>query len=666
MLFLSIFATDSTFVELQFKIKDMKQRKMKQLLFLSLISALLLSGCADKDVYQGGGEEDGKNTPLSPTEAFDFNLSQEVKVNVDYGFTNDYYIIFELYTQNPMKEVDGSWVKDESLSYVHAASTDKNGQYSGTIQISSDITELWLYTDYLGAISPVELTVSNGEISYNQAGYIAALQTKTRGVTSNGHNYLDDWKLMPGLDWDIYGFPSLMEEELSLPSATILYSIKETYSNITNKRIKDLHPEWLNNNTTSEIKITKPTELSLVFVASSASWNNAVGYFTYPTGATPTLNSIQKILAFPNASPISKISNGKRVGALLCGHEVKLKYWNEATQQFEDEFPAGVTIGWCLEGASFKDGTVKRESYAGTRYSYSSLNSDNEQRVVALRDGGTDQIVAIGFEDKSDFDYCDATFYLKIANPGSIDTETPELPSVDPPSTVNNTTTGILAFEDLWPSRGDYDMNDVMLEYKSTLYQNALTGKAYRIVDEFTPLHNGGSLTSGFGYQLYKLGQDGVRSIQVDGPAGWKIEADQSSPTIILFDNVRSVIGQKYTVTIELNDVDPKLVASPYNPFIFVENRDKEVHMVNYPPTAKADKELFNTHDDVSNVSAGIYYISRYKGEVELMPFGMNLPIIDFKLLADGEGVKIYETFPNFIGWVQSGGTKNKDWYKRK
>ena len=68
----------------------------------------------------------------------------------------------------------------------------------------------------------------------------------------------------------------------------------------------------------------------------------------------------------------------------------------------------------------------------------------------------------------------------------------------------------------------------------------------------------------------------------------------------------------------------------------------------------------------MSNASAGIYYISRYKGEVELMPFGMNLPIIDFKLLADGEGVKIYETFPNFIGWVQSGGTKNKDWYKKK
>ena len=113
---------------------------------------------------------------------------------------------------------------------------------------------------------------------------------------------------------------------------------------------------------------------------------------------------------------------------------------------------------------------------------------------MALRDGSTDQIVAIGFEDNKDFDYCDATFYLKIANPGSIDTEAPELPSVDPPTTVNNTVTGLLAFEDLWPSQGDYDMNDVIVEYKSTIYQNALTGKAYKIVDEFTPVHSGGSL----------------------------------------------------------------------------------------------------------------------------------------------------------------------------
>ena len=104
-----------------------------------------------------------------------------------------------------MKEEDGSWVKDETLSYIYSASTDKKGKYSGSTQIASDIKEVWLYTDYLGAISPVKITISdNGEIKYNQADYIASLNTQTRGVTNSGHNYLDDWMLMQGLDWDKY------------------------------------------------------------------------------------------------------------------------------------------------------------------------------------------------------------------------------------------------------------------------------------------------------------------------------------------------------------------------------------------------------------------------------------------------------------------------------
>lgn len=640
----------------------MKQRKMKQIVFLSLMSVLLLGSCTDRDVYQGGGEETGKNTPLKPSEVFDFSMMQQVKVNVDYGFTSDYYITFDLYSQDPMKEENDSWVKDESLSPVYSAPTDKKGRYSGTVEIPSDITEVWLYTDYLGAISPVKLTISNGEINYNQSAYIASLQTKTRGTTTGGHDYLDDWMLMSGVDWDGYGMPNNMEATLSAPPAEILYSIRSTYSNISGSKIKDLHPEWLNNNTTSEIKIIKDTELSLVFVASSAGFNNTVGYFTYKSGTVPTPETVQKVLAFPNASPISKVSGGERAGSLLCGHEVKLKYWNEAEQKFEDKFPAGVTVGWSLQANAFKSGDILKG--VGIRYSYSTMNYDNSQRVVALRDGGTDQIVAIGFEDNVDFDYCDATFYLKIAEANAIDPGGPELPPVDPPSNVTTTYKGTLAYEDQWPAQQDYDMNDVMVTYQSTLYRNVANSKIYKIVDEFTPIHSGGVYTCGFGYQLHNLEPDRVRSINVSGPDGWKIETDQPHSTVILFDNIKSVLNQKFTVTIELADVELSQVTPPYNPFIFVNGRSREVHLVNYAPTDKADKSFFNTSDDMSNVDEGIYYITRYGEEVDIMPFAINLPILDFSIPT--EGVKIYDTYPDFIGWVKSKGTSNKDWYKNK
>lgn len=635
---------------------------MKQIVFLSLMSMLLLGSCTDRDVYQGGGEETGKNTPLKPSEVFDFSMMQQVKVNVDYGFAGDYYITFDLYSQDPMKEENDSWIKDESLSPVYSAPTDKKGRYSGTVEIPSDITEVWLYTDYLGAISPVKLTISNGEINYNQSAYIASLQTKTRGTTTGGHNYLDDWMLMPGVDWDGYGVSNNMEAALSAPPAEILYSIRSTYSNISGRQIKDLHPEWLNNNTTSEIKIIKDTELSLVFVASSASFNNTVGYFTYKSGTVPTPETVQKVLAFPNASPISKVSDGERTGSLLCGHEVKLKYWNEDEQKFEDKFPAGVTVGWSLQANAFKSGDILKG--IGIRYSYSTMNYDNSQRVVALRDGGTDQIVAIGFEDNVDFDYCDATFYLKIAEANAIDPGGPELPPVDPPSNVTTTYKGTLAYEDQWPAQKDYDMNDVVMTYQSTLYRNVVSNKIYKIVDEFIPLHSGGTHICGFGYQLHNLTPDRVRSIEVSGPDGWKIETAQSHPTVILFDNMKSVLNQKFTVTIELADVDLSQVTPPYNPFIFVNGRSREVHLVNYAPTDKADKSFFNTSDDMSNIDEGIYYITRYGEEVDIMPFAINLPILDFSIPT--EGVKIYDTYPDFIGWVKSKGTTNKNWYKNK
>ena len=41
---------------------------MKQLVFVSLVSALTLNSCADKDVYQG----EQKNKPISPTKVKDF------------------------------------------------------------------------------------------------------------------------------------------------------------------------------------------------------------------------------------------------------------------------------------------------------------------------------------------------------------------------------------------------------------------------------------------------------------------------------------------------------------------------------------------------------------------------------------------------------------------
>lgn len=646
-----------------------------------------ICSCVDnqRDLY----EEPEK---LPKEQFFDFDMNQSLAIDIDYGFKEDYKVLFEIYDQNPFEVND----ENSKIEPLYRAATYNQGKFSEDgITIPADISEIWLSSDFLGTASPVKLTIgTDRRISFNQDEYIKALlakaeTVKSRGVTTNQHKYLDDWKLLPDVDWNDNGRPNNLSVEKNIPPASVLYNVKSIFSKTDGKSIHDNHPEFFGGNMTSDIPIKEETEVSLVFVNSSAAWYNTVGYYTYPTGKKPTdPKEIKKILAFPNASPVYKTAG---VGALVCGDEVKLKYWNEDTKEFEDKFPAGVTIGWCLQGMGFRnkplDGYVQGDLVKGmgTRYSTTELNDPDKkdgvkrQRTVALRDTESNQIVAIGFEDNIDLDYCDAIFYIHIAKKDAIDEDViPPLP-IDPegpPTDEDNYTSysGILTFEDLWPKEGDYDMNDVMIRYSSKVYKSIMNNRVYKVVDEFTPLHCGGFLANGFGYQLHNITYGAIGKVTIDSPTyasksqymPGETEAGQSHPTILLFDDMKLFNGKeeeadkKYTVTIQVNDVLSKDILPPYNPFIFVDSdktRGKEVHLVKYPPTDKADTSLFGTGKDVSRPDEELYYVS-----TDLMPFALNMPVSDFPI--PEEGVRIDESYPKFATWVKSNGTQAKDWYK--
>lgn len=643
----------------------------------------LICSCVDnqRDLFK----EPGK---LSKDEYFDFNMNQSLTINVDYGFKNDYAVLFEIYDQIPV-ETDASVKK--SIEPIYRATTDKYGKFNEEgITIPTAVSEVWLSSDYLGTASPVKIAIgADKRISFNQDAYIQSLLAKSpalsRGITTNEHKYPDDWMLLPGVDWDDNGRPNNLSAEKNIPPASVLYNIKSVFKKADGKGILQNYPEFFTGNMVSDIPIVKKTEVSLVFVNSTAAWYNTVGYYTYPTGETPDINKIKKIIAFPNASPVYKTAG---VGALVCGDEVKLKYWNEDKNQFEDEFPEGVTIGWCLQGMGFRNkplnGDVQGDLVAGmgTRYSTTDLNkagSDGvkRQRTVSLRDTESNQIVAIGFEDNIDLDYCDAIFYIHISEKDAIDEGViPPLPvdPAGPPTDEDNyiVHSGTLLFEDLWPEQGDYDMNDVMIRYTSKVYKSILTNRVYKIVDEYTPLHRGGYLTNGFGYQLHDISNSDISKVTIEGPSNAQkskymsgsTESGQSHPTILLFDNMATFDGKeeankKFTVTIELNDVNEKDVVAPYNPFIFIESdktRGKEVHLVKYPPTDKADLSLLGTGKDVSRPDEELYYVS-----VDLMPFALNMPVVDFPI--PEEGVRIDESYPQFTTWVKSNGKEGTKWY---
>lgn len=636
-------------------------------LSITLFGILLFAGsCLDTDrnLY----------VELTKDQYFDFNLNQEVAINVDYAFkTEGYTVLFDIYDQNPLEEKEDGTIEKKDITPIYRAATDGNGKFSGSIQLLAALSEVWLHSDYLGTISPVKLEIKDGKLSFQQDEYIASLLQKTgktRATTPKKHTYPNGWLILG--DWNEYGTPDYLLPELASPPPSTLYSIKDIYNStpVGGKFITERYPEFFDGTMTSDVKIIKSTKIRLAFVNSTASWNNTIGYFTYPTNQPPTsVKDIQKILAFPNASPIIKSATSR--GALLCGHQVQLRYWDG--KEFQDEFPAGISIGWYLEGMGFnlpQGGNITEQK---SRYSITSLNSDGIQRTVSLKDKNSTQIVAVGFEDNEDMKYNDACFYLDIEEKDAIDPTTPELPEVDPPSNVENkfTSIGTLTYEDQWPSTGDYDMNDVMIDYSCTIYKNIVGNKVYKIVDEFTPRHNGGTLQTGFGYQLSSIRASDVKNVIIEGETsstymeGQSLEPGQTHPTILLFDNIAHVIGKKFKITIELNDVLEADILPPYNPFIFVDSdkgRGKEVHLPKYRPTDKADTSLFGTEGDGSRPEDDLYYVvSKWLPQ---MPYAIHLPNIkDFPIPEEYEPIDV--SYPDFKKWIANGGSTNKDWYKK-
>lgn len=644
--------------------------------FILVSLSILASSCLDTDrnLY----------VKLTNEQYFDFNLNKEVALTIDYGFaTKDkdgYVVLFELYDQNPLETTENGMQKKEGIEPVYRAATDGSGKYTGKVELLSDLSEVWLYCDYPGAATAVKLEIKDQSLSFDQKAYIAALSAKTRALTPNNkHKYPDKWLTLG--DWDEYGRPDYLLPEQATPPPATLYSIKDIYNStpVGGKFIMERYPQFFDGTMTSDIKIVKPTKIRLAFITSSASWNNVVGYFTYETNNPPTSpNEIQKIVAFPNASPVVKSETSR--GALSCNDQIQLMYWDKDKNKFDETFPAGVSIGWFLEGMGFNlpGGGNIEEKPSSARYSIIELNDINkttgkkQQYTVSLRDKSSSQIVAVGFEDNSDMKFNDACFYVGIEEPNAIDPDTPVLPEVTPPQDIQNTVSynGMLTFEDLWPKTGDYDMNDLMLYYKSTVYRTIVGNRVYKVVDEITPFHDGGNRSTGFGYQLSSLDASSIKKVTIEGGTpsthmqGMMLEPGQSHPTILVFDDIKGVVDKKFTITIEMNgEVPEDLARPPYNPFIFnYGNRGIEVHLPKYTPTSKADMSLFGTEGDGSRPEEKLYYVvSRWLPQ---MPFAINLPgVKDFPIPNESE--RISDTYPGFTPWVSSAGKTNGDWYKK-
>ncbi|MCD6091114.1 MAG: LruC domain-containing protein [Bacteroidales bacterium] len=224
---------------------------------------------------------------------------------------------------------------------------------------------------------------------------------------------------------------------------------------------------------------------------------------------------------------------------------------------------------------------------------------------------------------------------------------------------------GTYAFEDLWPNLGDFDFNDLVINYRYTHVYNA-AGLIHETKLDFTIKNVGGSFRNGFGIEINaepniikeitgcSLTTDLI-SVNSQG-----LENNQTKPVIMVFDDAwasSSVNDGKIQIIMDYNQPIANNQIGSLNPFIFIDgDRGREVHLVDMEPTDLMNTALFDTADDDSNPSIGRYYRNKTN-----LPWGINI-LYDFAF--PKEKIAINKGYTKFSSWAVSGGSQFTDWYK--
>lgn len=664
--------------------------KKLHVLFISIAMCnLLFSGCTKDSVYDPGNSGNGESN-------FDFATTRSVSLQADYCMPGQKAVL-KAYGENPIVSENGQAVKKAGVKALLTAYTDGDSRFSGVMDLPIATSTVYLYSESYGFPSCIEMQVTGNSIRFNLEEYASRLRTGNTARTSipvsrttSAGNYYNIHFIG---DWDGDGLPYYLEGEnhngIFYPSYNY-----ELPQGLLNRIEKVLLPgndnsQYAKPSETVNINVQEDAGLTLVFVQELALWRNAMGYYYYETQNPPKtaeeFEKLPKYLAFPNCSMLNWSGESGVVGShmppLCPGNRMKLVYYDEAGNA-RDKFPKGTTVGWFMLPDAFevsRDGVGKLNITSpryGICYSNNEFNKGEEKRCLSIYDEASTKTI-IGFEDGGDNDFKDVLFYVESDPEDAI--YDPDKPTTDPddyPPITADPTEGTLAFEDLWPSQGDYDMNDVVVSY-STTFTLDKDNRIIGIKDVFTPLHEGGKLKSAFGYQLNTSAGD-IESVTIENGSSTAqqangLETKQDKPTILLFDDIaQAVKNGPITVTIKLKGnmtletMTRKLL---YNPFICV-NVDgfvpavsrREVHLTNYPPTSLADLSEFGRNDDKTSLGKdGLPDGKSYYMTSDLHPFAIDLAITDYRI--PDERVKIDDFYPEFTSWARSGGQTNTDWY---
>lgn len=702
-----------------------------------IAASILVAYSCKSDVADDGGSN---QTPNSTT--FTYENKSDMKLDItfrdSYGRTNGSGVLVKIYTENPY---DGLTFNKDIIPNI-TARADQNGNFSTTVPVPGHLNSIYLIVDnQLYERVVVVKKASTYTTNIYPAGYNSVLkQTPAlRASVPAAIQYLKATAALPVsnklMTLSSYnatsGLPSVVEASDAAP-ASLITRISTALPEGTDRYAQRATNHYFDNVAQANISIVDNANVWVTFVSEGAAVNNTMGYFYYPTSNPPSDTSqiTKRYIVFPNAST-SANDGGGTAGRLTNGTKVKLKYQDPNTGEWGDIFPGGTTISWFLVESGW--GSSAYDSWFANRqkdqFSIPAFNKGGLPQMVLLYDGSTQRII-LGFEDTalspsggsnvagtypSDKDYNDVVFAVS-ANPiTSIDTDPfPRLPNSgdrdgdgepdgtddypdDPLRAHNNyypsaSTFGSLSFEDNWPAVGDYDLNDLVLDYR-IMYITNFAGQVKDVELQTRFKAIGATFKNGFAWEL-NANQSNVSNISTtySGPGtllpgnvfqldakGYESGIIPSSKVVVpFFDNAFTLFGSQEFIPGYVNTVEgatyytpvnvykrvtftsPVSVASlgslPYNPFIISNsNRAREIHKTGMSPTSKASG-YFNTMDDLSST------LGYYTGTANY-PWVLDVPV---SAEYSTESTIISNSFLKFNSWVSTSGASFTDWYSNK
>lgn len=240
------------------------------------------------------------------------------------------------------------------------------------------------------------------------------------------------------------------------------------------------------------------------------------------------------------------------------------------------------------------------------------------------------------------------------------------------------------AFEDNWPSFGDYDMNDFVVDMDITKFQN--TDNQVTKVQLKAKLRSvGAAKRLAAAVQLDGVAANNVKGVTYSNSsivgtnfnlASNGTESGQTYAVVPITSDAHQAFGQsdvafistkdgqvapvELTITVEFNTPLANFTYENLNVFIinFMQNQGgrNEVHLAGYKATDKINSSLVQEEVNSGLLSSVNQPFKSKKG----YPWAIAVPVsFDYP----DEWKNISGVYPNFKDWATSGGETHQDWY---